>query len=125
MSKCFRCKGFGHFACQYPSKDPQRNLYVDIEEESQDDLEEEIHQPEMGASDEDCDDLDHRIASIHEHESEESENECDGTNQHLACLRMKEQEVADPNGILQIMVVRCALTERKGEDWCKTSNQVQ
>uniref|UniRef100_A0A2N9IC59 Reverse transcriptase n=1 Tax=Fagus sylvatica TaxID=28930 RepID=A0A2N9IC59_FAGSY len=93
-TQCFKCQGFGHVAAQCPN----RTLFI-TEDECEDDLEEEVYEPECL---EDFDDY-------------EGDTKC------LGCIRVISLHASLPEDATdgpRLIVVRCALTlPKESEDW--------
>jgi hypothetical protein len=97
-TQCFKCQGFGHVAAQCPN----RTLFI-TDDECEDDLEEEVYEPEC------LEDLD----------------DYEGDTKCLGCIR-----IISPHGNLpedatdmpRLIVVRCALTlPKESEDWHRSN----
>jgi hypothetical protein len=96
--QCFKCQGFGHIAAQCPN----RTIFI-AEDEHEDDLEEEVYEPE---SLEDLDDY-------------EGDRKC------LGCIRLISPHgnlLEDATNVPRLIVVKCALTlPKESEDWRRSN----
>ena len=96
--QCFKCQGFGHVAAQCPN----RTLLI-AEDECEDDLEEEVYEPEC------LEDLD----------------DYEGDTKCLGCIRVISPHgnlPEDATDVPRLIVVRCALTlPKKSEDWRRSN----
>ena len=96
--QCFKCQGFGHVTAQCPN----RTLFI-VEDECEDDLEEEVYEPEG------LEDLD----------------DYEGDTKCLRCIRVispRGNLPEDAIDVLRLIVVRCALTlPKESEDWRKSN----
>jgi ferredoxin len=92
-TQCFKCQGFGHVAAQCPN----RTLFI-TEDECEDNLEEEVYEPEC------LEDLD----------------DYEGDTKCLGCIRVISPHASLPEDATdgpRLIVVRCALTlPKENED---------
>uniref|UniRef100_A0A2N9GB76 RNA-directed DNA polymerase n=1 Tax=Fagus sylvatica TaxID=28930 RepID=A0A2N9GB76_FAGSY len=97
-TQCFKCQGFGHVAAQCPN----RTLFI-TEDECEDDLEEEVYEPEC------LEDLD----------------DYEGDTKCLGCIRVISPHgnlPEDATDVPRLIVVRCALTlPKESEDWRRSN----
>uniref|UniRef100_A0A2N9G4P9 Reverse transcriptase n=1 Tax=Fagus sylvatica TaxID=28930 RepID=A0A2N9G4P9_FAGSY len=97
-TQCFKCQGFGHVAAQCPN----RTLFI-TEDECEDDLEEEVYEPEC------LEDLD----------------DYEGDTKCLGCIRVISPHASLPEDATdgpRLIVVRCALTlPKESEDWRRSN----